>query len=273
MILVILVATVLILAVSKLVDNATLNLANVILDKALWQRQTAARRQRMLSWAATLLEVSYGREAVPDVDTHKTQCSMIPALVIADYHRRQGELEKTTVWLHHAIEADPIPVVQDALTLPGWVSIDRKGNIVLDWASSWRFRSDSQTADLAMNGEQDWLTISYENTLGQRDKVIYQWSGPLQIPYWHTLCLRARVHPGTFLTVETHSAAGVERHINYHRGTGEWEEFTIPLAIDSVKWIYVSLREPSPDPDTPAYAVDIEPLTLLLDDVAGECKP
>ena len=95
----------------------------------------------------------------------------------------------------------------------------------------------------------------------------------MEIPYWHTLYLRARVHLGTWLTFATHSVDGVERHVSYHRGTGEWEEFTIPLDVDSIRWVYISLREPSPDPDTPDYAVDIEPLVLLLDDAVGGCEP
>lgn len=270
--LLILVVALSVTTVDRLVNKAALNLANGILNKTIWQSgQTATQRQRMLSWAAMLLETGYGEGSLSD-DGSRGQRSMIPAIAIADYHRKQRDFDEALFWLHRAIEADPAPVVQDALILPRWASIDQKGNIVLDWASNWRFRSDSQTADLTMHEEQDWLTISYENTLGRRDKVIYQWAGPLDIPYWHKLRVKARIYRGTFLTVETHSAAGVERYVNYFKGSSEWEEFIIPLNVDEIKWIYISVSEPSADSSTPDYVVDIEPLMFLLDEADGGCE-
>ncbi len=255
-----------------LFSELSLNLAQVVLNKTLWQEnQSAIDRQRAFAWAATLIEIASGEKASFSDDK---ECSMIAAMTIADYHRKHKDHQATAAWLRRAATADPYPAIQSAIVLPVWTSVTPQGDIVLDWSTeNWYFRSDSQPANLAFDDENAWLNISYRNKLGQRDKVIYTWKGPLEIPYWHTLYLRARVHPGTFLTIETHSTDGVERYINYHRGTGEWEEFIIPLNIDNIRWIYISLREPSPDSDTPDYAVDIEPLTLLLDDVAGECEP
>ena len=258
-----------------LVSSLSLNLARVVLNKTLWRgEQTALERQQGLSSAATLLEVASRGEANSSAKAVSVeQCSMIPAMVIGDYYRKHTNLQAAAVWLRRAATADPYPVIQSGVVLPGWTSVTPRGDIVLDWSTAnWYFRSDSQPADLAFDDENGWLNISYHNKLGQRDKIIYTWRGPLEIPYWHTLYLRARVHPGTFLTLTTHSVEGVERYVSYHRGTGKWEEFTIPLNIDNIRWIYVSLREPSPDSDTPDYAVDMEPLTLMLDSAIGECE-
>jgi hypothetical protein len=265
----------LLVAGSRLTSSLSLNLAHIALNKTLWRgEQTALERQQALSLASTMLEIASRGEANSPTDVVSVeQCSMIPSMVIGDYYRKHKSLQASAAWLRRAVTAEPYPAIQSAIVLPGWTSVTPQGDIVLDWSTAhWDFRGDSQLANLAFDDENGWLNISYHNQLGQRDTVIYTWSGPLEIPYWHTLCLRAKVYPGTFLTFSTHSVDGVERHVDYHRGTGEWEEFTIPLDVDSIKWIYVSLREPSPDPDTPDYAIDIEPLTFLLDDAVGECE-
>lgn len=261
---------------TRLVSSFSLNLAHTVLNKALWQgKQAALERQQMLSLAATLLQISTGEELDSSVRAASDgQCDMIPSMIIAEYYRRQRNVRATAFWLHRAATADPYPAIQDTVAIPAWAYVTPQGDIVLDWSTAdWYFRSDSQPADLAFDDENGWLNISYDNKLGHRDIVIYAWRGPLEIRYWHTLHLRARVHPGTFLTFATHSIEGVERHVSYHRGTGEWKVFTIPLDVDSIRFIYIALREPSSDPDTPHYAIDIEPLTLLLDDAAGKCEP
>jgi hypothetical protein len=198
---------------------------------------------------------------------------MIPAMVIADYYRKHKDFEKAAFWLRRAAASDSHLSTQHAIILPYWTSVTPQGDIVLDWSTpNWRFRDDSQPANLAFDDELDRLTISYKNTLGQRDRVIYSWRGPMPLAYWHTLELRARVHRGAFLKFVTHSADGTRTHLNYHRGTGQWETFTIPLQVDDIRFIYISLTEPSADPTVPEYGVDIEPLRLLLDESAGTCE-
>jgi hypothetical protein len=259
----------------RLVSSFSFNLAGVVLNKTLWRgEQTARDRQEALAMTAKLLEVASGKRSSSSTEAVlNKECSMIPSMVIADDYRRQKDLKKAAFWLHHAATTAPYPSLQHAVLLPGWIQITPQGNLVVDWSiSSWHFRSDSQLADLAIDEEYGWLALSYRNKLGQRDKVIYEWKGPLQLSYWHTLQLRARVHPGTYLTFETHSDTGVERHLNYYGGTGRWETFSIPLNVDKLRYIYISISEPSPDSLVLDYAVDIEPLTFLLDEAAGVCQ-
>jgi hypothetical protein len=86
------------------------------------------------------------------------------------------------------------------------------------------FRADLPAVDVQVDKQIDKLRLSYKNSLGERDRVVYRWTGPLSNIYWHALHLRVNVHEGTFFTFETHSAGGIERHINYFRGDGEWKE-------------------------------------------------
>jgi hypothetical protein len=275
-ILITLVTLLFLFARDRLIPSLSFNLANVVLNRTLWQgNQTAIGRQRVLSLAAGLLEAGSGEKPGPFTETIVSgQCTLIPSMVIADYYRKQKDFVKASTWLRQAASADPYPATQDAILLPGWVRVTPRGDIALDWSSSnWHFRSDSQPANLEVDDDHGWLTISYQNNLEQRDRVIYEWRGPLQIPYWHTLQLRARVHPGAFLTFETHSTAGVQRYIHYHQGSGEWEEFIIALNAETLRYMYISLTEPSQDSSVMDYTVDIEPLTLVLGDVAGKCEP
>lgn len=274
-------ALMLLVAGSRLTPALFLNVARVILDKALWQEgQPAMERQQMLSWAAKALEIASREDTGLSDAALNERCPMIPAMVIGDYYRRQRDYRMAAAWFRRAAVADPYPSVQDAVVLPGWVNITPRGDIAIDWSTSaWHFliRSGFRPANLAIDEEHGWLTISYGNKLGQ-DRVRYEWKGPLHIPYWHTLRLRVRVPHGAFLTFYTHSTAGVERHLNYHRGTGEWEEFTIPLNVDELKYIYISISEASPESELSSessaldYTVDIEPLTFLLDKTAGVCE-
>jgi len=251
------------------------NLAYVVLNKALWQEQTAIRRQRALSLAAGLLDAAEGDLKAPHAELAPgDQCAMIPSMAIAQHHLRRREFARAALWLHRAAAADPIPSSQDAVLVPIWVSVTPEGNVVLDWsAPNWGFRRDSQPANGVIDDQHGWLTLSYQNTPGKRDKVIYRWLGSLAVPYWHTLQVRARVHKGAFLTIETVSPNGRKRHLNYHQGSGQWETFSIPFDDDMLRFIYISLREPSAKPTVPDHAVDLEPLVLLLDENAGGCEP
>ncbi len=247
------------------------NAAIVIINGSLWQSEiTAVKRQTVLLWGVKFLEWGIQVPSFNDPDNlDNEKDSMIRALIKADDQLKKGEIERALWWLNQAIEADPIPRIQSKIILPEWINIDEDGNIVLEWDKNWQFRKDSQVAELRMDEVLDILTITYENTFESRDKIIYQWGGPLDISYWHTLHVEARVHRGTYLTIETHSRTGVMRHVSYFPGNGEWKQFTIPLMVDEIKWIYIMLNEPSADSLTSVYKVEIKPLTLSLDEFIG----
>jgi len=259
----------------RMVSSFCINVASVILNKALWQEQVAIDRQRSLSLAARLLDVATGELPTRNAELASgAQPAMIPSIAIAEHHRRRRDFALAAFWLHQAASAPPCPSLQDPIVVPAAVSVTSQGDIVLDWSSrAWHFRADSQPADEALDNVHGWLTISFRNTPGVRDKVVYEWWGRLAVPYWHTLQMRVRIHEGTFLTMETNSRAGSKRHLHYHQGSGQWETFTIPLEDDELRFVYISLSEPSANPTVPDYGVDIEPLTLLLDQAAGGCEP
>ena len=270
---VVLLALVIGLLGDRVVSSFCINVAHVILNKALWQEQIAIDRQRALSLAAGLLDMAAGELPTPYAEiAPEDQCAMIPCIAIAEHHRRRRDFALAADWLHRAASAPPCPSLQEAIVLPAAVSVTSQGDIVLDWsARAWHFRADSQPADQALDDVHGWLTISYQNTPGVQDKVVYHWWRSLAIPYWHRLRMRVRIHQGTFLTSATNSRTGRKRHLNYHQGSGQWETFTIPLDDDELRFISISLTEPSASPTVPDHAVDIEPLMLLLDEDIGAC--
>jgi len=267
------VVTLLSLGLHSVLPTLFLNVAHVTLNKTLWQEQTAIDRQRALSLAAGLFDLARGELPTPYAEiAPEDQCAMIPSIAIAEHYRRRKDIALAADWLHRAAAAPPYPSPQDAIVLPPAVSVTSQGDIVLDWsARAWHFRADSQPADQALDNVRGWLTISFRNTPGVRDNVIYSWWRSLEVPYWHPLRMRVRIHEGTFLTIETNSRAGSKRHLNYHQGSGQWETFTIPLDDDELRFIYILLKDPSAEPTVPDYAVDIEPLMLLLDEDIGAC--
>ena len=269
--LILIIATMLI-SVDRFANKAAFNLASIILNKAIWQGgQTGIQRQKMLSGAVLLLEQNYEEISTFD-DRVSKQCSMIPSLATADYHRKQRDFETMLVWLRRALNVESTAVIQDALILPSWISINQKGSIVLDWSDRWQFRGDSRFANLVIDGESDYITITFDNASEQKGRVIYQWNGPLDVPYWYTILIHTRVHAGTFLTFEVHSDTGVQRYVNYHRGQGVWEDFTIPLATDSIRWIYISLSDSSSDSSTSSFGVDMSPIVIAVDADCGETQ-
>jgi hypothetical protein len=251
------------------------NLSNVFLDDALWRAgQTIEDRRQSLATAATLMQIASSSTAIrPAANIPESTCSMIPSMVNADYYRKHKQLAEATIWLQQAAVAAPSPGIQEPIALSGWISVTTSGDVVLNWSDpAWQFRSDSQPASISTNSDGDRLTLSYENVVGRQDRVIYQWSGLLQLPYWHTLRLKARIHSGTWLTVESHSKSGLKRHLNYYQGTGDWEELDFPLTSDDLDYIYISISEPSADSTTFNYTVDFAPMTVILDKSVGTCQ-
>jgi hypothetical protein len=260
---------------SAIISGLCANLSNVFLNNALWRAgQTIEERRQSLATAASLMQIASNSTAMrPTANMPESACSMIPSMVNADYYRKHKQLAEAADWLQRAVVAAPSPGIQEPVMLSGWISVTTAGNVVMSWSDpAWQFRSDSQLASISTNAGGDRLTLSYENAVGHRDRVIYQWSGLLQLPYWHTLRLKAKIHSGTWLTVESHSKSGLKRHLNYYQGTGDWEELDFPLASDDLDYLYISISEPSADSTTSDYTVDLAPLTVILDKSVGTCQ-
>jgi hypothetical protein len=261
---------------SRLISVFCSNLAEVILNQTLWQSgANAVERQEKLLLSAELFEIA---ERMPvslpngKSELEDNACSMIPAIVLADYHRKQGEIDQAIYWLRRAAEAPPTPSVQDAILIPGSFSVSSNGDLGVDlYMMRWALRKDSQPANPIIRNGDKGITLSYENKPGHRDWVYYYWPAMTKLSYWTSIKLKIRVHPGSFFTFETHGPSGMKRHINYFRGDGVWREFTFPLTEDSLRFVYMSLSEPGDmgtgvDSEEIIYMVDVESLSFLFDE-------
>jgi hypothetical protein len=239
----------------------------LLLNQAMWrQNQPISERQAALGRAATLAGWSFGSSPPAPAEP----CSFMPALLRAEYHRRQKDWSPMAGWLQQAAVAPPLPAGSPTIGLPGWVELDEAGNLVLGWSlPAWGFRQDSQEADVMVSDGR--LTLAYPNQLDQRDVVIYAWSSPIPIHYWHTLQVRARVQEGTFFTLSVATAAGDTRYLDYFTGNGQWQDFTFPINDDQVRYIYLSLGEPTAEAAAPAYQIELEPLKFILDEGVNNC--
>jgi hypothetical protein len=268
-----LVCLLLLLLRSELIRLLPFNLMNVILNKTLWrENQLAAEQQEAVAWAAVLADLSLGLPTTsPATSMADEPCSLIPALVTADHYRRKGDLQEMAGWLRQAAAAPPVPTVQKGVGLPGWTALDRDGNLGIAWSSpGWAFRPDSQEGQVVV--EDDRFTLSYTNTPGQRDIVIYAWSNPIPVSYWHTVQFRAKVQPGTFFTFSIHTTSGDIRYLNYFPGNNQWETFTFSLPDEEIRYIYLSISEPAAEAATPIYQLEMEPLTFIFDGAANICS-
>ena len=92
---------------------------------------------------------------------------------------------------------------------------------------NWRFRPDSQPADAQIINKNE-LEISFDNKNKKpgKDWVVYEFLGPLDLPYWDSITLRLRENPGTLFTFHIVYLNDQERYLNYVSGDGTWQEYT-----------------------------------------------
>jgi hypothetical protein len=255
------------------------NLANISLNKELWRENRAtSERQRVFAQIARLFESSWPNGHVSSSALLlDTPCAMLPTTAIALSHRWQRDWTNAAIWFRRAAEAEPYPPVQSSLLIPAFIDLNAEGNLVIDWEDTyWRFAGGSLSypgnqASVTAPQDDGTITISYHNDLSRMDHFEYSWNGQLQLSYWRTAKLSIRIHPGTYFTIETLSEQERIRPIGYYEGTGQWEEFSFPIKGALLQQVLISLSEPSVEATTPVYAIDIKPVTLVLNEDAGTC--
>ncbi len=248
------------------------NMGHVVLDKVLWQQGlSASRRQDAICLAAHLYAAAEPSDPTSaPTEITQSEPNYVGSLVMADTCRKAGRFGETAHWLRIASECHSSAIADRAMALPAAVTGTPHGDIIVQWYSAgWHFRSDSQVALTSVDEATGWLCLSYDNDLAQRDKVIYEWRGPIDLPYWSTAALTVRAEQGTFVTIETACSRELVRHVSYYRGSGASTRFEFPLCHGDLCYIYVSLSEPSlgaEDVQEERYAACISPISLRLDE-------
>jgi hypothetical protein len=94
-------------------------------------------------------------------------------------------------------------------------------------------------------------------------RAILQWNQLFVIPYHHTMVVKAKTDIGTVLNLETVIDGQLVRHLT-HSGTGEWENFTIPLQGNHLRYIYMIVRE-NGESSVKSCTTEIQSISFLLD--------
>jgi hypothetical protein len=236
------------------------NLANTAIYRSFSQEQTdAASRQEALSMAAAWLE----REAGETGET-AAGAAMIPASLRGLYHHRLGDWQNAAEWYDIAANEEPLPEQQKQLLISPWMKLEPSGDFeLLATTSEWHLRADSAPGAEIIRNNRNSLEFTCSDISKKTKIATLEWSQPFDIPYHHTLVLKAKTKIGTTLNLETVIDRQLVRHVT-HDGTGKWETFSVPLEGDSVKYIYVIVREDA-ESSARSCLVEIETISFLLD--------
>jgi hypothetical protein len=196
-------------------------------------------RQRALLLAARFFRLASGEASAQSQNAASHTDGMIVSTIRAEHYRRLGELEMAAAWLEHAAMAQPAPLRQKALIFPTNVQLSPEGAIVIDSTTpGWSVRRDSQTNSKVEQG--DTIVLSWEAEAEQRKRGVFVWSSPFNIPYHHTSVLNLKIEPGCLFILETVIDGESTRHLR-HRGTGEWEEISVPVEGEYLTYLYALL--------------------------------
>jgi hypothetical protein len=236
------------------------NIANIVIYNSFSQSSLdAASRQRSLAIAATSLGAGLFNEPEAAGDL-----SMIPASLRGLYYHRLGDWDNASIWYGTAAHGEPVPEQQKQLLISPWMELSPTGDFVLDaLTKQWHKRTDAATGTKLTWTDRGTLDFGCSEIAEEPKNAVLEWNQAFDIPYHHTLILRAKAEIGTILILETSIDDQLVRHL-IHRGTGKWENFTVPVEGDHVKYIYVHVRE---DRDAPvrSCAGEIDSISFLLD--------
>ena len=219
-----------------------INMGLVVLDKTLWQeQQSATERQQSLALAASYFKATLDTTEMLLVESEFNDTyAMIPSIVAAEYYRRHDMYDSVATWLNRAASAPPYPSIQKAILLPGWAQLATNGAIVVDGASPrWAVRQDVVVKAVVQSHTDGIGYFSFSNT-PTSNRAAFVWSWPLNVPYHHSVALKARVQPGCILRLETVIDGEIVRHFA-QPGTGRWEIREFAVRGDSLRFIYILL--------------------------------
>lgn len=110
-----------------------------------------------------------------------------------------------------------------------------------------------------INIVNDFLELSYLNDQKKRDLFAFYFPMERSISNVKALILKVRIQPGTYFTVDVTVNGQLlsPRPINYYKGTGEWEELSIPIG-GTLNSFSLSIGEPSDKETQKDYKVEID---------------
>ncbi len=108
----------------------------------------------------------------------------------------------------------------------------------------------------------DVLELYYLNDLKKRD--IFAFYIPVNKPDVKTLLFKVRIQPGTYFTVDVtvNGQLVSPRTINYYKGTGDWEELSIPIG-GTLNAFSFSIGEPSDKETQKDYKIEIDWIEIV----------
>ena len=237
-----------------------LNLANLAIYKSFSQAETdATSRQNVLASAAAWLPGDAG-----NVQETATDLPMIPASLRGLYHHRLRDWQNAAKWYHAAANKEPVPERQKQLLISPWMKLESSGDFeLLATTSEWHLRADSGSGAEIIRTDRNSLEFTCSDITEETKIATLEWSQPFDIPYHHTLVLKAKSEIGTTLNLETVIDGQLVRHLT-NRGTGKWEDFTIPVEGDRVRYIYLIVREDR-ESSSKSCLTEIDAISFLLD--------
>ena len=180
------------------------------------------------------------------------------------HFHRSGDLNNAAYWYSVAARGEPIPEQQNQILISPWMDLTPTGDFMLDAITEeWYVRSDTAPGAALTRTAGGTLEFTCSGVLEESKKAILAWNQLFDIPYHHTLVLKAKAEIGTTVNLETVIDDQLVRHSTFD-GTGKWEDFTIPVEGDHVKYIYLIVREDQ-DSSNKSCKVELDSISFLLD--------
>ena len=240
------------------------NIVNIVIHNSFSKTGiTADSRQRSLSTAASLLGAdshSFSNASETTVDM-----PMLPASLRGLYYQRLGDWSKAAKWYGVAATGEPFPEKQKQILISPWMKLAPSGDFMLEAVvDEWQIRADTAPGAKTFETDRGTLEFSCSESAGDPKGAVLEWSQEFDIPYHHTMVIRAKAEIGTFLILATVIDGQLVRHL-VEPGTGKWEDYIVSVEGDHVKYIYVQIREDVKALEQSCLA-EIDSLTFLLDE-------
>ena len=220
-------------------------------------------RQRVLQFAATSLGVGFQGQSEESAEASKLP--MLPASFRGLYYRRLGDWKNAAYWYGVAARSEPFPELQQQIVVPPRMELTPTGDFLLRASTEgWRIRSDTAPGAEFTKSDSETIIFSCSEIAEEKKTASLSWTSTFDIPYHHTLILRAKPEAGTILIFASVMDGKSVRHLT-HKGDGEWQEFVFPAEGNHVSHLYITVREDLNSPVITCQA-EIDTISFLLDD-------
>lgn len=251
------------------VPAARHNAATLLLNIALTEQPLALERRMILLESAQQLNSAETDPAIqpPAPDCLRTgDCFATQPWLLANYWLCAGNRARATQHVHDLLTARQTPI--EPLGCDPWLLLlDDAGRVQLpaaDAAPGW-IPDITNTTSATFQPVEDTYELRFANTPASRDIAAYTAAADaIPLANFDALSVRARVAPGSFLTLDVLIDGSVQRLLGYHRGSGEWETLTLPLpeAGRQIEMVRIIANEPNASPQQPHHEVSIRWIAL-----------